>query len=99
MALTQWSRRSLVLVALVFAIGGFLVGSSSSQEERRGADGEVGRYHLVRGPQGGGPPYIFDTKTARYWTADGDEWKSHLGPVAGRVKAPVANPGGKAESN
>ena len=82
-ALSQWSRRSLVLVALIFAVGGFLVGSSSSQEGRRDADGEVGRYQMVA------PHvthlFVFDTKTARYWSKDHDgDWKNHLGPFAGR---------------
>jgi hypothetical protein len=99
MVLLQWSRHSFVLVASIFAVGGFLIGSSSSQEERRGADGEVGRYQLVRGPQGGGPPYIFDTKTARYWTLDGEEWKNHLGPLAGRLKPLTGNSDAPAQPN
>ncbi len=35
MALNRWSRRSLVAVAAICAIGGFLIGSSSSDDARR----------------------------------------------------------------
>ena len=35
MARNQWSRRSLMLIAAIFAIGGFLIGSSSSDDARR----------------------------------------------------------------
>jgi hypothetical protein len=82
------------MVASIFAIGGFLVGSSSSQEGRRGADGEVGRYQMVA-PHSVSL-FIFDTKTARYWNKDHDgDWKAHLGPFAGRAKPQADGPGDK----
>ena len=98
MALPQWSRRSLVLVGLMLAIGGFLIGSSSSQEDNRGPEREVGRYQMIA-PQ---PNYlyVFDTKTARYWKYEGKgNWSNHLGPVAPPAKAADPNPDGKPEAN
>jgi hypothetical protein len=88
MALPQWSRRSLVVAASIFAVGGFLVGSAASQQERRGADGEVGRYQMIHSPHDW-TVFVFDTKTSRYWSkniAGEGDWKNHLGPLAGREK-------------
>jgi hypothetical protein len=82
MALNQWSKRSLVLVAAICALGGFLAGSSSSQvaprvlregEFQGGRDTsatESGRYQMLVG-QSKGTYIIFDTATARYW---GTSW-------------------------
>ena len=66
MVLTQWSIRALALVAVICAIGAFLIDSSSSQEPQHGTDAsEVGRYQYVVGARGGDT--IFDTKTGRFW--------------------------------
>jgi hypothetical protein len=86
MALNQWSRRALVLVASVIAVAGFLIGSSSSQEVRRVAgEGEVGRYHMVAGNGADPALKVFDTKTGRYWlrelTTAGEKWTEHPGPL------------------
>jgi hypothetical protein len=77
MALNPWSKRSLIIAAAICLTGGFLIGSSSSQDVRRRADEsdvaapsrrkegpEIGRYQMVGGP---GAKIIFDTVTARYW--------------------------------
>ena len=108
MALPQWSRRSLILVASIFAVGGFLLGSSSSQERRRELrPGEVGRYQMVAGQTG---YIVFDTRTAHYWAApsllDGgkayphpDKWQ-HIGsPFAAEGKPHNTNPETKSDSN
>jgi hypothetical protein len=66
MALSLWSKRSLVVLASICAIAGFLIGSSSSQDVRRGAaEEEVGRYRMLSDSRGGF--IVFDTKTARSW--------------------------------
>jgi len=87
MALNQWSKRSLVLLIAVCAIGGFLIGSSSSQEANATRDkGEIGpgRYQMVVSP---GARMIFDTKTARFWqetsysdNAAESRWIEHSAP-------------------
>src|SRR5262245_6879650 len=78
MALNPWSKRSLIIAAAICLTGGFLVGSSSSQQAirrvsdesdvpvaRRPKEGpEIGRYQMVGGPGG---KIIFDTLTARFW--------------------------------
>ena len=83
MALNQWSKRSLVLVAAIFAVGCFLIGSSSSQDAKRAAEGEeVGRYQLVVGAVGGDT--IFDTKTGRFWQMGDDRtqpWVQYPSPI------------------
>jgi hypothetical protein len=93
-ALNQWSKRSLVIVAAICLTGGFLIGSSSSQEViKRGSNGsevgrrkdgpEIGRYQMVGGP---GAKIIFDTMTARFWqetnySETGDSrWTEHAAP-------------------
>ena len=87
MTLPQWTRRPLVLVALIFSIGGFFVGSASSQQEKR-VDGEVGTYQMVVVPDQN--LVVFDTKTARYWLLGGDEnWHDHPGPLAAIPKLPA----------
>jgi hypothetical protein len=95
-ALNQWSKRSFVMVAAICLTGGFLIGSSSSQDvTRRGSNGaeagrrkdgpEVGRYQMVGGP---GAKIIFDTVTARFWeeknyTETGESrWTEHAAPWA-----------------
>jgi hypothetical protein len=87
MALNQWSKRSLVQVIAACAIGGFLIGSSSSQEANPSRDrGEIGpgRYQMVVSP---GAKMIFDTKTGRFWqetnysdNAAEPRWSEHLAP-------------------
>ncbi len=85
MALNQWSKRSLFLVAAICAVGGFLAGSSSSQDVGRAPlVGEVGRYQMVHT---NGGTAIIDTKTARFWERtipDGDMrkeyWDEHAAP-------------------
>jgi hypothetical protein len=84
MALNQWSKRSLILVAAICAVGGFLIGSSSSQESKPVGDkGEVGRYQMA--PNG---KLIFDTKTGQFWDhhsyeglgGSREEWEEHAPP-------------------
>jgi len=83
MALNKWSRRSIALAIVLCAIGGFMVGSSSSQvsvpdlgnapRERQHeiAAGrhppEAGRYQMVAGHYN--TYIIFDTATAQHWTS------------------------------
>jgi len=87
MALIHWSRNSGILVAAIFAVGGFLVGSSSSQEAttRGTADGEVGRYQMMAAHAN--DLKIIDTKTGRYWqrlTSETKErWDERPGPLGG----------------
>ena len=86
MALNQWSRRSLMLLAAIFAVGGFLIGSSSGQNAKRGAaESEVGRYQIVAGKIN---LTVFDTKTAHIWQLsldDPDKWDEIPGPF-GKAK-------------
>src|SRR5262245_35562729 len=85
------SRRCLILAAAVCAFGGFLLGSSSSQDkdkndsDRRGAEG---RYQLVANTQFG-TWIVFDTRTARGWAISGNAFHPDL--VAGDWKA-IASP-------
>ncbi len=77
MALNRWSKRSLMLVAAIFAIGGFLMGSLSSDDTKRRVRAEenettqrirtvdAGRYQMIS--SSGGGTIVFDTATARYW--------------------------------
>lgn len=88
MALSHWSKRPLVLIAAVCAVAGFLVGSSSSQDNiRRNVEkAEVGRYQMVGGP---GAKIILDTKTARFWQQKNEggaesRWEEHSAPWAER---------------
>ena len=86
MALPQWTRRSLVLVTLIFAIGGFFVGSASSQLEKRGADREVGRYQMVVQDQ---TLYVFDTRTTHFWRRIGGEgFYDQTGPLESAPPVP-----------
>ncbi len=83
MAQNQWSRNSGVLVAAIFAVGGFLVGSSSSQESRRSAEqGEVGRYQMMAAHAN--DLKIIDTKTGRFWqrlySDNKERWDERAGP-------------------
>ncbi len=85
MALNRWSKRSLMLVAAIFAIGGFLIGSSSSDDAKRRVRAEDGEDTRPIRPAAarlqenagryqmisasGGGTIVFDTATARYWWA------------------------------
>ena len=63
----NWTRLSLVLLAVFCILAAFLVGTSSSQDARAVREAsEVGRYQYVPGA------LIFDTKTARIWQFDGN---------------------------
>ncbi len=85
------------LYSSVFAIGGFLVGSSSSQEPGQAARREVGRYQMIALDLD--RLLVFDTKTAHYWRYKGNEnWSEHSGPVGPRVPA-APNQDGKPEAN
>lgn len=65
--LNRRAKSSSVLLLAGMAIGWFLVGTSSSQEARRGNEAaEVGRYQYVNAGM------IFDTKTARVWRLNDD---------------------------
>jgi hypothetical protein len=94
MAVNQWSKRSLILVLSVCAIGGFLIGSASSQSVRRAPQKEgeyeedaltrapeVGRYQMVQTSAG---TVIFDTRTAHYWQrmngVDANRWNKYPAP-------------------
>lgn len=85
MALNQWSRKTLVLVVSVCTLGGFLLGSSSSQDAGPAARaGAVGRYQMVNSSGG---LVVIDTMTARYWEriirggdASLEEWHEHRAP-------------------
>ncbi|HEY3963576.1 MAG TPA: hypothetical protein VGM05_03400 [Planctomycetaceae bacterium] len=94
MAVNQWSKRSLVLVVSVCAIGGFLIGSASSQSVRQASQKEreyeedaptrapeAGRYQMVQTSAG---TVIFDTRTAHYWQrnngVEATRWNKHHAP-------------------
>jgi hypothetical protein len=86
MALNQWSNRTFVLFAVICAVGGFLVRSSSSQEaERDAGQGEVGRYQMVFSSPSDAIR-VLDTKTARFWEYVDDpngekmQWRESRGP-------------------
>ncbi len=86
MAPNQWSNRTFVMFAVICAVGGFLVGSSSSQEVKRDAgQGEVGRYQMVMASPSD-TLKVFDTKTARFWDYVGGpkgenmHWREFPGP-------------------
>src|SRR5262245_61819229 len=84
MALPQWTLRTLVLVALTFAIGGFFVGSASSQQDRP-RPAVDGSYQMLALP--GNDLFVFDTKTAQYWTNRGDGgWERHPGPLVAATR-------------
>jgi hypothetical protein len=85
MALNQWSKRSLMFAAAIFAAVGFLIGSSWGQEGKNPQRvAEIGRYQMLATPQGGF--VIFDTETARYWVNGAgyfpprDQWKATGSP-------------------
>jgi len=85
MALNQWSKRLFVLLAAICGVGGFLIGSSSSQEVKHDADqGEVGRYQMVMSSSI--DIKVFDTKTAKFWQLNIEDpeqrWVRHPGPFA-----------------
>ena len=86
MALNHWSRYSAVVVTAIFSLGGFLIGSSSSQETTRGAaDREVGRYQMIAAHAN--DLKIIDTRTGRYWqrlnSENKERWDERPGPLAG----------------
>ena len=66
------NRCARIAVGLLFVgcvLGSLLVGSSPSQENRRGSEStEVGRYQWVNDAK------IFDTKTARLWRFSDQGW-------------------------
>jgi len=67
---SRWAQSSFALLLVFCILGGFLVGSSSSQDARVVRETtEVGRYQFVNGHQ------IFDTKTARLWQYDDSSLK------------------------
>lgn len=75
MALNRLSRHSLILIATICALGGFLAGSSRSQVQPGEPAGEVGRYQYsidvrVMGDKNINNYFIFDTKTACAWEMD-----------------------------
>lgn len=62
MNLNHWSKPSFIMALAVIAMGGFMLGSSSSQESKREDNqAEVGRYQMPDGHT------MVDTKTGRSW--------------------------------
>jgi hypothetical protein len=75
MSLNQWSNRSVALIAVICALGGFALQSSLTQESRgqesrsSASLGEVGRYQYIVAARGGDT--IIDTKTGTLWQRRG----------------------------
>jgi hypothetical protein len=65
MALNQFSKPVVILLAAVCALCGFMAGSSSSQQNKPAAQAaEVGRYQAIND---GHQLVVFDTRTAQFW--------------------------------
>jgi hypothetical protein len=95
MATSAWSRRSFILIAALFALGGFLMGKSSS-EDKENPRGAEGRFQLIATPDR--VFVVFDTRTARGWAwvghstvprADLGRWLKISSPFDGPIVDPV----------
>jgi hypothetical protein len=65
MALHQFSKPVVILLAAICALCGFMAGSSSSQQNRPATQSaEVGRYQAINN---GHQLFVFDTRTAQFW--------------------------------
>jgi len=95
MSTSAWSRRSFILIAAFFALGGFLMGKSSS-EEKENPRGAEGRFQFIATPDHAF--VVFDTRSARGWAwvgssnvprADMGRWLKMTSPFDGPVVDPV----------
>jgi hypothetical protein len=73
----RWSKPLVLCAAVGLTVGGFLVGSSRSQEIKApNAQSEVGRYQISHDGQ-----FMWDTTTGRWWQKYSDgSWGGEQNP-------------------